>query len=322
VTQHYASLGPVLELQTCGGFGINSSNISFRTSDARFVAKRLSDGSSKSLSQQASLTQQLSARGEIPIPPLVTNAEGALLTPSADAVWILQEFAEGQFFTGVRGQTLAFFDVLVALARSLSEPWANQIQLPEFPCDYLAVADSLASPDFRDVAWPEVVGEPLRSLLECHWVDVISPAARCIIEAKIARVALPPRPCHIDLHPNNVLMDTDGVAAIVDWESFRLSSPSVMVGFSLIKMGRQAVAKGLSVPEVRFAQEAVCAELEEPFEEAIAAGLAEILRRLHTVLTLNKESQDHSWNMVLPLLLQNLAEGLRFLDSSETSPGI
>lgn len=310
LAEHYPALGAVRTLESCGGFGVNSVNLKVGAEAGQVVLKCKPGGVSEALFQQASFAQMLSDRTALPLPPFVKNSAGGLVTEKEGAAWIVQTFAPGEYFKGDERQLESYLDVLIDVTRILSEPWTDEFPLPPLNASYVSVLEDLSAPDFEVTAWCPTLKEPLRSVLDSLWPTVVRPA---IDRAGSQLLAEAPRPCHIDLHPHNVLMAGDTVAAILDWESFLYGQQSVFVGFSIIKMGRQSVAAGRDLPAIRSLLQAACDGLETPVERIIAAGTAEILRRVHYVLTINRENGDESWNMVLPLLLQNLSEAQQLI---------
>lgn len=316
IANHYRTLGGIRAVETCGGFGVNSTNLKVSTEAGPVVVKCKPGESQESLSQQATVAQQLSERTGLPIPPFVRNSKGELVTAVAGSAWTVQSFTAGEYFTGEGRQLEEYLNVLVGVTRTLSESWADQSPLPSLDAAYESMARDFAASSFADTIWYPTIEEPLRSILVSAWPTVLLPAARRVDQVQMLSSDDQIKPCHIDLHPHNVLMADDQVAAILDWESLQRAPRPVFMGFSLIKMGRQAVAAGRDVAAVKAALKAACVDHETPFEYLLTAGAAEVLRRVHYVLTINQTNGDDTWNMVLPLLLRNLSETSRLLDSA------
>lgn len=313
LAEHYPALGAVRTIESCDGFGVNSVNLKVGAEAGPVVLKRKPAAAADTLLRQARFTQVLSERSTLPLPPLIKNAAGGFVTKTAGAAWIVQTFARGEYFKGDGRQLEGYLDVLIEVTSSLSGPWTDKASLPPLNASYTSVLQDLSAPNFEATAWCPAFKDPLRSLLASLWPTVVRPATE---RARADFTGGESRPCHIDLHPHNVLMSGDAVVAILDWESFLCAQPSVFVGFSMIKMGRQAVAAGRDVASVRSVLQAASEDLEVPIDQMLALGMAEVLRRVHYVLTINRENGDEAWNMVLPLLLQNLDEALRLLETA------
>ena len=123
---------------------------------------------------------------------------------------------------------------------------------------------------------------------------------------------------HIDLHPHNMLLDGNRMAAIVDFDSLMEGPLSIMVGFSCFKLLRQVVCSQGAIDDGRLRSPLVdeylaamvsgCGALPCDPETVVLSAYTEVCRRLAIIFKLNLIDNNSEWNHVLGIQLVGLRE--------------
>lgn len=303
---------PVGPIARCGGIEISSSNFKVPTDAGPLLCKRVPAAAHEVLGRKLRLVQWLAGRADgVPTPIPALDASLTVRDAAGVYAWCVWPFVAGEHFLGgesqVRAAGAATGRLHAALAAAPADLWPEQRWTYEF--------DDL--PDLMDAAAHDV----------SRWTEVFGPAAAQCLEARIedlpalasemTRLVAALRedawqPCHGDLHPHNILMRAEQVAAIVDMDSLVIAPYPVAAGFARYKLVRQAVSGGGDAAILgRVFTAALRSEDFRPgLDNAIlrAGALAEIIRRLLLVLRLHYFQSDSRWNHVLAVHLAGLEE--------------
>lgn len=158
-----------------------------------------------------------------PVPAVVANVRGQLITEADRVVVAVYEFVEGSYFTGS-------FDQWVAAGRLFS------------------ALSSVDRSDGGGRASRELEIRGIVSKAADH--AACEPADLALLEKTVRRispqlVALPlvEKPLHLDFHPLNVIFPDHDPPVALDFEHFRQSSAAVGLGFACYKFSRERIAK-------------------------------------------------------------------------------
>jgi aminoglycoside/choline kinase family phosphotransferase len=123
---------------------------------------------------------------------------------------------------------------------------------------------------------------------------------------------------HMDLHPHNILMQGDQVAAFLDFNSLKTGPLNMMLGFGAYKLLRQSVQHtdpGMSVDECQKLTDKFLDSYFKEFPEHAASrecighfALAEVCRRIGVIFRLTLRQANTSWNHVLKIHLAGIRE--------------
>lgn len=304
---HYPVLGkPSPNLQQSGAMELNSNNFLVEAGGGRHIVKRWPAASERaSLASQAALANWL-AHQRLPVPAILPARSGALVVEHAGHSWCVMAFVDRRYFSGQAEQLRHAAATIAGLFRVLEAAPAElqaqkEIRHPLQESRLLLVALE------RDRGrWPETFGGDHAAMLGEEWPAVQAALAGSLAMEAALRDSV--RLCHIDLHPHNVLVSGDSVAAFLDFPSLARAPARSMLAFNLFKLARQAVvARGADAPPADVRRQLEGAADVAPGDLAPLAK-AEIFRRLMLILQLNVASGNRAWNHVLPVMLLALHE--------------
>jgi Ser/Thr protein kinase RdoA (MazF antagonist) len=292
------------------GLEINSNNLRITTSAGRFLLKRWSSGADASATERTLEVMEFLGAKALPVPvPLRLN--GGLQVEHEGRRWSLFPFIEGRWFTGDSREAEAAADISGRVSLALGElpprlrPRAGPAHLTDGDDEVLARMEG------ERERWDHMLGSEYAALLASCWSDVMQEWRRLRRDPPHAG---PIQAAHFDLHPHNLLLDGNRVAAVLDFEACGMMPLGYAIAFAGLKQGRQAVVAQRDVrcaPRVGAAFlgriTAVCPLLADVRRYADLA-LGETLRRLAIIFRLNVEQSVATWNKVLPIQLAHLSE--------------
>lgn len=295
------------------GLEINSNNLRLTSaSGSKTVLKRYPETVNiselhKTLGLMAWLTDQ-----GLPVPKPLPFSNGNMSISYGDGEWVLFPFVDGEYFSGTQEELDAAAKTVGVLASKLSEAPASLRAIRE--CHHFTTQDDEAIEFVQKKRglWTKTFGFDIAQLLNIHWEYVWGEWCRIRIN--------PPDPgpktlAHLDLHPFNILVKDGKIAALLDFDSCKMTPPGYALAFGALKQCRQAVARD-GRPEMagfigsRYVEVLVAANHQACMLEKNSCdlALAEVFRRIALIFRLNIESADKRWNMVLPVQFAHIAE--------------
>jgi aminoglycoside phosphotransferase (APT) family kinase protein len=292
--------------------GINSKNFRLKTTKGVFVLKRWSEQASlleirNTLSIMAWLASQ-----QLPVPEPVALQQDSFALSVGSAKWSLFPFVEGAYFSGAD-------DELHSAAEATGRLMETLLQLPAayLPTDgpaQMTVADGaiLARMMNASRTWDAMLGEDLAALLALSWPLLIS-EWESLSAPKLPNSRT--QAAHFDLHPHNLLIADGRVAAMLDFEACKVMPVGFALGFAALKQCRQAMSLRALPGNPRLVGslyanhlQGACPSVSELVPHLGTFAVAEVLRRICTILRLNLEQGEKKWNKVLAVQLCHLGE--------------
>lgn len=319
-TGHYKKHGgsPVA-IWKSGALEVNSRNFRIDTDRGTVLLKKLSPSANEKpvLENQQALVGWLKNEG-IPVPAPILADDGYYLCPSGNSeYWTAMTFVEGRFFTGGNDSVANAARAIGHLHKTLkAAPAALPIdrRYAHLSADDRTLFEEVLTGD------PEVLAnfdeldarllEQSREFLQRNWQTVLRHQE--IYRSSEAELI------HIDLHPHNLLMLEDRVAAFIDFNSLKAGPLNMMLGFSAYKLLRQAVQTADQAMTVANCRALTNNFLDNFYAELpeLAAGrdsvgifaLAEVCRRIGIIFHLTLRRRDKTWNHVLKVHLAGIRE--------------
>jgi Ser/Thr protein kinase RdoA (MazF antagonist) len=320
VHQNYALLDLVVDVRQLSAMEINSNNFMVQTrAGSRFLLKRIAVNTALDALESQYQSSEILRRAGVPMPEVLANDEGMLVTLNdRQERWTLTKFVEGEYYSG--GEE-ALIKIGIGLGKII-EVFKNQDskQLPvnsavgsadEFECSFSRLMSSKQE-------WGGHFSEPNLSLLLEQESSLVG-TGKLILEGLSKLHTLPVAALHTDLHPHNVLVNDDGVAAFVDVDSLQLNIRAISIAFAVYKLVRQhAVKVGYTssdathirrVARVFLSSISGVVEISDAEVEYLRfAASFEIYRRILIISNLNIIHGNSVWNKVLPMHFNALHE--------------
>jgi hypothetical protein len=249
---------------------------------------------------------------ELPIPAPIRFSSGDMLIATVSDYWTVFPFVDGNYFAGTCNQLDSAADVCGRLMETLAH-----LPLPYMPAmgpEHLSDYDGslLKRVGAASGRWDSMFGEQYASLLSEYWSTLTKEWAGLVA---LGPDAGPVQAVHFDLHPHNILMNGNVVAAVLDFDSCKLMRVGYALAFAGLKQCRQVVAndvRGLDPAVVgRRYKDKLSSCLSTSSWSANQFGdlaISEVLRRVCLILKLNIEDGDKTWNHILPIQLAHVRE--------------
>jgi len=307
----------ITSVKQVGEAEINSNNFLVNTSSQQLIVKRLTAHRQCSLLPKLRLYLWLHKQG-IPVPRVYKNSSQKFLTSLDDHYWCVLQFIDGHFFVGTNLETIEAARVTERLFELLTNapenctPDDNPVEMLLNPTECQTLVNLAEN---RREEWATLFVNEIETVLSDGWPIVKQCLNELTVNDLLALSGF--SLSHIDLHPHNLLLCNNLVAAVLDFESFRLAPRKIMVSFSAFKLLRQAFMYGKSY-NIKFAPKELLKTYlsglsRSDFLDANAGLLArmEILRRLFYILKGNfcaENANAKKWNMDIPMHMRALRE--------------
>lgn len=323
VARHWPGLGPIERVESIGGNEINSNNFRISTPEGLFLAKRYPLGNDREETlRRLTLWNWLQAQGA-PFPESLAS-DGQLLKQAEDGQWAVFVFVHGEFFSGIHDQELASVARAIGGLCSMMDTapqglWPREHVRTIAP-DTFALAQEVSE---SRPQWPELFLEHAPAL-DQGW-DQAALALEEIAAQGERLGGYEPRPCHIDLHPLNILVQDQRAAAFLDPDSLRLTLPMVPLAYGAYKLIKQrTVMAGQSHDRRKLARsvelflENLTLQWPQATHELHRFGLyarTEIFRRMMVIFRSTLKHGNREWNRFLPVHLAGIEETRLMFDS-------
>ena len=301
-----------LLIEFSGAFEINSSNLRISFSGDKFVLKRWSHKAVPKQLEKLLQTMDWLASNNLPVPVPIKFINGNFINFCNNYYWSIFPFVEGHYFSGEGDELEALAYITGILSKTLTKLPIEL--LPDSGPSHLSDSDDAIIQIMESEInnWPSMFGIEYSKLLKHQWDELKANWARLRNESIYAG---PVFPCHFDLHPHNILVNDGQIVALLDFESLKMFPEGYCVGFNALKQCRQAVVKSFqrkSARDIGNEYLQLLSRSNPKFESYIdkMSDLAntEVMRRLCVIFRLNVESNDKSWNHILPIQLSHLKE--------------
>lgn len=299
------------EPEQSNALSINSRNFRLVTSQGTFLLKQWSHSAEAVNLENILAVMTWLASRKLPVLEPIKFKGGELLLQLNSGTWSLFPFVEGEYFSGVGGELEAAAEVTGQLMEALSQLPSNYVL--GAGAKYLTAADGelLRCIEHHDQL-EQLFGPVHANLLLQVWPALMMEWHRLVDGALDAGGV---QAAHFDLHPHNLLVSSNHVVAVLDFESCKLMPVGYALGFAALKQCRQAVAlsqlpSDAALVGARYVERLVDCH---PNAGAIANrmgdfAVSEVLRRICLILRLNLESGNKEWNHVLPVQLAHIGE--------------
>jgi Ser/Thr protein kinase RdoA (MazF antagonist) len=317
--RYLGSQSRIGDIAQIGAIEINSNNFRIDIDDKLFLFKRSGIAAKvKTLTEQFAVSEKLRDLG-IPFPRIVRNRANESMTISGDARgWILTEFVSGSYYSGDKielGEVGSKIGQLFAALHLIDTQELPLNATIDTTSDIRQSIDRLFASQGR---WHELF-PPKDAGLLINSGMLLEETAALVSESLPRLASLPCAPCHIDLHPHNILINSGKIAAFVDVESLQVNTRAVAIAFAIFKLVRQHAIRDSHAnsnhSEISRAAKNFFKSINEHLlmrdEECLnlsKCALFEVLRRVLIITNLNIMHQNTDWNKVLPIQLAALRE--------------
>lgn len=315
-TFYAKKLGCVVCIEQSGALEINSNNFKVITTTGSYLFKRhLGQQDLNKIQNSLNIGQYLLNKS-VAVPKMISTDDGDLYCFNTGAYWTVSLFVEGNYFSGYSKQEVVLTaQAIVKLFKALAT-LPEEIHPQEEIHYNLREWDSLISECFqRKNEWSSLFGLEIAQLLEQEWEIVES----CLVTLKKKNNTTSELvPCHIDLHPHNILVGEDLQITIIDLDSIKLANPKNMLAFGVYKLMRQYASNAIKefpIQEIKktawdFYQEIeldshVMGKEEDLFQHY---AMMEVFRRICIIIKQNLKDNHSDWNHVLPIQIIALSE--------------
>jgi len=280
----------------------NSSNYIIEHSKRKFILKA-KDKSETSPKNLINILQSLN--GQLKIPQPVKFLNGNYIYEDEDFFWIQLEFIEGRFYLGTIADFFKIINLLETLYKrrdKISKSLQRNVKFKnnlygdvenKF-CRYIS--------KFREKKYHQLL--PLRSqkLISSDQLRIIK--MNFSLGQKL--------PCHVDLHPQNMVFDLEDNIYILDNEAFLHFPIKVALSFAIFKNFRHMVAaqNGLSDIFIEYFASSVSKVFQNQYEvlEILKIAQIEYMRRANNVFFEIETFGNSKWIENLSVQLAGVCE--------------
>jgi len=301
---------------------INSRNIKVVCKGSNLLLKRWPYNSKIArVNELLKLMQRLPSK-KLPVPSPINFKNGSLVLDDGESLWSLYPFIEGDYFSGIKNELEAVATTTALLTLRLQE-LDNQNFSQFKSLHHLTDVESatLVQLEKHKDSWERFFGCDNAELLKTNWVTIKNEWNRLSEENVFAG---PVQLAHCDLHPHNILMRDNKVAAILDFDGCAKTSIGYAVAYGALKQCKQALVASGNAAQARKVGRTYIRIIDYYIPSSdnwtsnfYDLAITETLRRLCLIFRLNLDQSDATWNHVLPVLIAHIEEAkLLFQPSS------
>lgn len=330
LTQNYNNISAdILSVEQFQGNEINSNNYKVTTTLGTYLMKKFIDINEYEKLQKISLLSNwLNTHQVKTVQVHLSNKNEFIIKSELDGCyWSVFDFINGSFFTGKSDQELA------SVGSSVGNLFTKLNKLPTELCpsarvEHFTDQELLLEEMKRNrQKWISYFGKDLSCLLADNW-EFLEQTYSQVIDNKKILSSRKIAPCHIDLHPHNILVEENQLKAILDIDSIKLDYSLVPISFSMYKLLRQSIMTREiknSSQEISRVSNIYFNALIDKFsiskkeiENLYIYAATEIFRRIFIIFLLNLYHNDSRWNHVLSMHINGLKEAEIIFDSLKT----
>lgn len=318
ITKHYFNNLKAIKILRLGALEVNSNNYKVEVDSSQYILKKLNTCSYPS-------TYEIQLRYSLEInnhrgtfPSVVKSKDDSLIVPFNNTYWVMISFLKGTYITKEKvcletlGNNIGFLFKLMSKVNGEGLPKSLAIGcFDKFYSSHARFAE--VKSHIKDF-FPE---KEANLLLDYYPLIMSSNDIVCENMQLLAELEV--YPCHIDLHPHNILCSSPKSFHFLDVESLQLSYQSISIAFAIFKLYRQfAITDNLrsySNSEISHGALAFSNYLLNQIDtknydtsKFMMYALFEVLRRLYIITDLNILHRKTIWNQVLQIQLSALQE--------------
>lgn len=306
-------ISEVSEVFSPGTFELNSSNFKIKSTEGKSIV--LKKWPKESDINKVEKTQKLInwlKEKNIPVAESGKFINNKHTFFYDNSVWSFNFFCYGNYFTGLNGEIISAAKATGELSKILLDIPLELI--PEIGPEHLSSSDDEIFKETHKERnnWMKLFGTDTKNTLNSHW-EYIYETWQDLRKNKIS--CGPIAACHFDMHPHNLIVQNEKIAAILDFDSCKRIPLGYSLAFNSLKQVRQFISltnqnkppkeimgeylnnltSSISFPEVK----------EYDF---LSLSKAEIMRRICFILKSNLRENNSNWNHVLPIQISHLFE--------------
>jgi hypothetical protein len=299
------------EVEHSGTLEINSKNFRITSGNSTFLLKKLnSDTVPSSIVNITKIIKFLSENNVQVAKPLPFKNNEYIFKHDS-FLWTMNEFIDGDFFSGTKGQLETAPIHISDCVNTLSKLPKAIYPLKGPSYEYTHFKLTTEKMKRHKVDWSTIFGIELSELITDSFgtIDMVIDKLR-----DFDFNGGPTLPSHYDIHPHNLLYRENELKAIIDYDSIKLMPVGYGIAFSSLKLCKQSIVKN---PELspkstgHIFKEKLRNNLNIEtswMDNFLNLALVEIMRRICIILNLNLDNQNTQWNKVLPIQLEHLKE--------------
>jgi hypothetical protein len=245
VLEHYSTqIAPLTSLWQIGGVSVedsstiaaNASNFKLETTSGEYILKRnLLTANVSSLDRQLALLEWLGDR-ELPVPALVRTNIGEMTASNDNDRWYLAKFVPGNYFSGHEDEISSVANEIGRVISTLAERPA-ELSLHRTRPDYFTDQEHQTFLEVKNLRseWFSVFGHENAMLLKENW-NLFSGCYSDLVKHSGVLNNFRKSTSHIDLHPHNILMKSDKLSAVLDFDACYEIPIELSIGFATAKL--------------------------------------------------------------------------------------
>lgn len=331
IAENYNQIsGDIICVEQFQGNEINSNNYKVTTSSGKYLIKKFIDiNEYNKLQRILSLSNWLN-ENDIKLGKVyLSNKDELIIKNKVDnSYWCVFDFINGSFFTGISDRELVSVGSEIGIFFNKLKYIPIELE-PIEKIDYFKNSEDLMNEIERNKKnWVLYFGSDLSNTLTENW-GFLQKTYSQLFKYKDTLLHSELAPCHIDLHPHNLLIEEDELKAILDVDSIKLNHTLVAISFSMYKLLRQSIVnrniKDNSNEISRISNIYFNALIKEfplaqkEIENLYIYAATEIFRRIFIIFSLNIYENNNKWNHILNMHLFGLKEAKIIFDSLNTN---
>ena len=296
-----------------GAFEINSSNYKFESPDGKFILlkKWPIDNSYQKIEKIQRLINWLHKK-KIPVPysGFFSNKSHVLLFDGF--LWSFSLFISGNYYSGSTNEFESVAKISGKLTNVLFDLPSEL--MPELGPPHLSEKDDFIISKMLEERknWVKYFGCDNANLINKHW-NYIYDTWKFLYKNKFNLG--PILPCHIDMHPHNLIANNGKICAILDFDSCKKSFLGCSLAFNALKQCRQFLSQNNQIKTYKksrnFYLKNLLSEisLKEVSEyDFLNLSKIEIMRRLCLIFKINLIDKNTQWNHIIQIQITHLYE--------------
>ncbi|MDO8455189.1 MAG: phosphotransferase, partial [Sulfurimonas sp.] len=243
IAENYNQIsGDIICVEQFQGNEINSNNYKVTTSSGEYLIKKFIDiNEYDKLQRILSLSNWLNANDIKLGKTYLSNKDELIVKNKVDnSYWCVFDFINGSFFTGISDRELVSVGSEIGIFFNKLKDIPIELE-PIEKIDYFKNSEDLMRAIEKNKKnWVSYFGSDLSSALTDNW-EFLQKTYSQLLKYKDTLLHSKLTPCHIDLHPHNLLIEENELKSILDVDSIKLNHTLIAISFSMYKLLRQSI---------------------------------------------------------------------------------
>jgi hypothetical protein len=310
IENFYPSIGKVKASFSFGSLDINSRNIKVVSEVGTFTLKFWESTPRKKVDEIIQLLIFLHSQ-EMRIPIPIKNRLGGYLSGPQNKLASLFCYVDGELYSPTQDNLGQFFQATGQLFSNLGKITKSVNLSTTYITSPIETQVSITQSLRNNRLWEDLDSIELQECLKSMWPLINKDLDSFRHLNNLSKLQY----SHYDLHPKNILFDSDKGFGFLDFASCAISNPNIAWGFLLIKNLRQAVVNGNEYGDAKLLASKAVSDLQKiDFAQNLDIlnlpiyGRYEIAKRLAYILDEYTKFGMKTWLSMLPVQIRLLKE--------------